>query len=155
MRFDKYGGEEFNDYELLELLLMFSTPRRDVNPLAKELLRIFGSVRGVIFAAPGLLSKVPGIGKNTELLLRLVGDIGVRCLYENLQEMPLLNNMSSLECYLRMKIGMDHNEKLMILFLDRKGYLQSEWCESGLDIGLQDYLIITADDCISIMNDLY
>jgi DNA repair protein RadC len=24
-----------------------------------------------------------------------------------------------------------------------------------LDIGLQDYLIITADDCISIMNDLY
>ena len=122
----------------------------------------------------------------------------------------MLNNMSSLECYLRMKIGMDHNEKLMILFLDRKGYLQSEWCESGaqnfvkldirsmlypivigknittaviahnhpsgvltpsaedivaterickvmayLDIGLQDYLIITADDCISIMNDLY
>ena len=116
MRFDKYGGEEFNDYELLELLLMFSTPRRDVKPLVKELLRIFGSVRGVIFAAPGLLSKVPGIGKNTELLLRLVGDIGVRCLYENLQEMPLLKNMSSLECYLRMKIGMDHNEKLMILF---------------------------------------
>ena len=42
-RFLLGGGRDMPDYELLELLLTIAIPRRDVKPLAKELIRKFGS----------------------------------------------------------------------------------------------------------------
>ena len=42
-RFRARGAESFEDYELLELLLFRSLPRRDVKPIAKALIRRFGS----------------------------------------------------------------------------------------------------------------
>jgi DNA repair protein RadC len=38
-RFNQAGRQGLADYELLELLLSFAIARRDVKPLAKELLR--------------------------------------------------------------------------------------------------------------------
>jgi len=43
-RFKKSGAEGFHDYELLELLLTYGIPRRDVKPIAKELINRFGSL---------------------------------------------------------------------------------------------------------------
>ena len=37
-RFLEVGGDSMPDYELLELVLFRSIPRRDVKPIAKELL---------------------------------------------------------------------------------------------------------------------
>ena len=50
-RFCDAGADAIADYELLELLLFRAIPRRDVKPLAKELIKIFGSFAEVI-AAP-------------------------------------------------------------------------------------------------------
>lgn len=57
---------------LLELLLTYSIPRRDVRPLAKALLAEFGSVAGVIAASPADLQQIPGIKENSAILLSLV-----------------------------------------------------------------------------------
>ncbi|MEQ9528849.1 MAG: hypothetical protein RIF42_10645, partial [Parvibaculaceae bacterium] len=43
------------DYEILELILFRSIPRRDVKPLAKELLKEFGSLSGALSAEPARL----------------------------------------------------------------------------------------------------
>ena len=50
------------DYEVLELLLGYSLTRKDTKPLAKELLRRFGGIRGVMDARPDELLAVPGFG---------------------------------------------------------------------------------------------
>ena len=50
------------DYEVLELLLGYALTRRDTKPLAKELLRRFGSIRGAVDARPDELAQVPGFG---------------------------------------------------------------------------------------------
>src|SRR3954452_21776890 len=42
-RFREAGSEAVTDYELLELLLVRALPRRDLMPLAKQLLATFGS----------------------------------------------------------------------------------------------------------------
>ena len=42
-RFTEVGGDALPDYELLELVLFRSIPRRDVKPIAKELLKRFGA----------------------------------------------------------------------------------------------------------------
>ena len=50
------------DYELLELVLFAPIPRRDVKPLAKELIRRFGGFADVIAAPPARLKEVDGVG---------------------------------------------------------------------------------------------
>lgn len=54
-RFLRDDGESFADYELLELLLCLAIPRRDVKPLAKSLIRTFGSFAATVAADPAAL----------------------------------------------------------------------------------------------------
>lgn len=57
---------------LLELLLTYSIPRRDVRPLVESLLRKFGSAEAVLSSKPDDLLKVPGIKEASAVLLKLV-----------------------------------------------------------------------------------
>ncbi|MCI8414784.1 MAG: RadC family protein [Ruminiclostridium sp.] len=65
------GLDSFSEVRTLELLLFFSRPQGDVNPLAHALLDTFGSLAGVLDASPEDLARVPGVGKNTVVLLKL------------------------------------------------------------------------------------
>ena len=47
-RFLKEGLDHFEPHNALELLLFFTNPRGDVNELAHELIREFGSFSGVL-----------------------------------------------------------------------------------------------------------
>ncbi len=67
-----------SDAELLELLLTFAIPRRDVAPLAQRLLAAFGDLDSVIAARPEKLSAVEGIGEATAVLLALVHRLHAR-----------------------------------------------------------------------------
>src|SRR5690349_24815514 len=49
-RFYGAGPEALSDYELLEMALFPALPRRDTKPLAKALLKAFGSFAEVIHA---------------------------------------------------------------------------------------------------------
>ncbi len=69
------GADSFADHNLLELLLCYSRPRGDVNPLAHELINTFGSFAGVFSAPYEELLKVEGTGQSTALLIRLIRDI--------------------------------------------------------------------------------
>ena len=46
------GFENFEDHQILELLLYYANTRSDTNPLAHELLDRFGSLKGVLEARP-------------------------------------------------------------------------------------------------------
>ena len=50
------------DYELVEYLLALAIPRRDTKPLAKALLREFGSFAQLIGADPDSLRRIDGMG---------------------------------------------------------------------------------------------
>ena len=49
-RFHGAGPDALSDYELLEMVLFTAQPRRDMKPLAKTLLKKFGSFAEVIHA---------------------------------------------------------------------------------------------------------
>lgn len=70
-RFLAHGLDGFADHEVLELVLFYAIPQRNVNPLAHELLNRFGSLHNVLEAAPGDLAKVEGIGEYAATLLSL------------------------------------------------------------------------------------
>ena len=64
-RFMRAGGESLHDYEMLELLLFQASARGDMKPLAKALLKRFGSFAATISAAPERLREVDGVGEAT------------------------------------------------------------------------------------------
>ena len=64
-RADKTGLTGFQPHEVLELLLMETIPRKDVNPLAHALIEHFGSFSAVLDAAREDLMQVDGVGERT------------------------------------------------------------------------------------------
>lgn len=63
------------EHELLEILLFPSLPRKDVNPLAHDLIRTFGDLSGVLNATLKELTSVDGVGKSTAAHLVAVGKV--------------------------------------------------------------------------------
>src|SRR3954464_13337055 len=66
------------DYELLELFLFRSIPKKDVKPLAKQLLARFGSLSAVLGATPEELKTVSGVGDTVALDLKLLHEASIR-----------------------------------------------------------------------------
>ena len=65
-RFHSAGPDALSDYELLEMVLFTAMPRGDIKPLAKTLLRKFGSFAEVIHAPEARLREVDGIGDSDD-----------------------------------------------------------------------------------------
>lgn len=70
-RYQKQGLEGFAQHEVLELLLFYAIPQKNVNPLAHRLIDRFGSLYGVLNASPQQLAQVEGIGEYAATLLSL------------------------------------------------------------------------------------
>ena len=66
------GFENFEDHQILELLLFYANTRSDTNPLAHELLDAFGSLKGVLEARPEQLMQIKGIGEQQATLISMV-----------------------------------------------------------------------------------
>lgn len=73
-RFLAGGLDGFSDHEVLELILFYAIPRRDVNELSHRLVETFGSFNGVIEAGIDDLCAVEGIGENSATLIKLMSE---------------------------------------------------------------------------------
>lgn len=73
-RFLSGGLEGFGDHEVLELILFYAIPRRDVNELAHRLVESFGSFKGVLDADFEDLCKIDGIGENAATLIKIFAE---------------------------------------------------------------------------------
>lgn len=70
-----HGQRIFDTYELLEMLLYYTVPYKDTNPIAKNLLSVFGDLDGVFRAGKEELLGVEGVGERTASLIGLVGQL--------------------------------------------------------------------------------
>ena len=61
-RFLDHGIDNFDDHNVLEMLLFYSNARSDTNPLAHELIDHFGSLSAVFDAPMEELMAVKGVG---------------------------------------------------------------------------------------------
>ncbi|MBQ3018351.1 MAG: RadC family protein [Clostridia bacterium] len=71
-RFLEQGIDSFEAHNILELLLFYSIPRRDTNEIAHDLLKNFGTLKGVFDADFNDLIKVDGIKENSATLIKLI-----------------------------------------------------------------------------------
>jgi DNA repair protein RadC len=122
-RFAADMGKSMPDYELLELLLMQLIPRRDVKPLAKQLVAHFGSFAGVIAAPLAQLQSFKGLGENTSIQLKLVQTAAIRLSQQVAMQQPVLSHWDALIAYCRATHAFEATEQFHVLYLDSKNRL--------------------------------
>ena len=122
-RFAEAGGEALADYELLELFLFRSIPRRDVKPLAKTLIQRFGDLGRVVAADLDQLQVVEGVSEKTALDLKLMHAASVRIAKEQVTGRPVISSWSALLDYVRTAMQHASTEEFRVLFLDKKNRL--------------------------------
>ena len=111
------------DYETLELFLFRSIPKRDVKPLAKQLLARFGSLGGVMGATAEELRTVAGVGLSVALDLKLLHELGLRTAREAVGRRPVISSWSALLAYVKTALAHEAREQFRVLYLDKKNQL--------------------------------
>ncbi|HEY6258824.1 MAG TPA: DNA repair protein RadC [Xanthobacteraceae bacterium] len=122
-RFLDGGTAAVTDYELLELVLFRALPRRDVKPLAKDLIARFGSFAEVISAPPERLAEIKGLGEAAITELKIVQAAAQRLARGQVQNRPVLSSWSSVLDYCRTAMAFADKEQLRVLFLDKRNKL--------------------------------
>jgi DNA repair protein RadC len=122
-RFLSGGADALADYELLELLLFLAIPQRDTKPLAKALIREFGSFADAIAAPVERLKEIDGVKEGTIAALKVVEAAALKLARGKVIGRPALSSWEALLDYCAAAMGRGQTEEFRILFLDRKNVL--------------------------------
>ena len=130
-QFRDHGIDAFADHEVLELLLYYAIPRRDTNPAAHALLDRFGSLNAVFSAPVEELERVPGVGANAALLLKLVPQVYRRARTSIAQNEVVLDTTERIGEFFVEQFVAQTSEVMYQLCLDAKGRLLPEGVRGG------------------------
>ncbi len=122
-RFIKDGFEHFEPHNILEMALFYTSPRQDTNGLAHDLIAQFGSLASVCDAPYDLLRKVPGVGDETAIFLKMIPEFAR--MYTQSRQSPkasLLEPEDAAAFFEPRFIGRT-NEVFMAAFLNGRGEL--------------------------------
>jgi DNA repair protein RadC len=99
-KFLKSGLSGFHDYEIVELLLTLGSPRKDCKPQAKEAIKRFQTLRGVLSASAEELQQIEGIGPHSAFGIRLVQEMAKEFLKGKIVEQTFLKSSREIFDYL-------------------------------------------------------
>jgi len=122
-RFVEHGAEHLPDYELLELFLFRSVPRRDVKKMAKDLVARFGSFAEVVAAPIELLTEIDGVGDSVAGDLKLIEAAVQRVTKRRIKPRASLGSWTEVIDYCRASMAFADREEFRCLFLDKKNGL--------------------------------
>jgi DNA repair protein RadC len=122
-RYQDGGESALADYELLELLLFTAIPRKDVKPIAKDLIATFETLHKMFEAPISALCDVKGVSGNIAIFLKTMHSLHTRAMHADLIDKPVLNNWDRLIAYLHAAMAEDDIERFRVLYLNRKNIL--------------------------------
>ncbi|MDR0329847.1 MAG: DNA repair protein RadC [Rickettsia sp.] len=117
------SAENLADYELLEMILFSVIPRKDVKPLAKELLTQFGSLANLINADKEKLLNIKGTNDNLYVNFVIMRELTNRMLKQKVINQNVISSWNVLIDYLKATMGSIKTEQFRILFLNKKNVL--------------------------------
>lgn len=122
-RFMQGGADALPDYELMELVLFRAIPRRDLKPLAKDIIERFGSFADAISAPEQRLREMSGLGDAAIIEIKLVEAAAQRLAQGRVLNRPAISSWDALLDYCQTSMAHRDTEQFRILFLDRKNTL--------------------------------
>ncbi len=133
MRFLHAPKRSLPDYEILEMILFYAVIRRDTKPIAKILLKKFGSLAGVIFADDASLKTVVGVGEGIIFFIKLLSDFFSRlCVPQQKGEIHVLSSWLAVLNYCQLTMGFKKSESFRVLMLNKRNILiADEFVDAG------------------------
>ena len=122
-RFIEAGLDGLLDYEVIELLLILGTPRKDCKQMAKEIIKKFGGLKGVLDALPEDLQQIKGIGPRNLFGFKLFQAVAERYQKSNMIKKNSFVSPKAVVSYLQEKLGRKKKEYFVILSLDSVNHL--------------------------------
>lgn len=111
------------DYEILEMILFSCFPRKDVKPIAKGLLKEFGSLSNLFSCDIEKLEKSNIINESTLTMIKVIYETSSRILQTEIREKPILQSWKAVLDHCQLSMGNIDKEQFRILFLNQKHYL--------------------------------
>jgi DNA repair protein RadC len=127
------GMVAFHEYEVVELLLTCAIPRKNVKPQAKELLREFGSLKGIVDAEIGDLERISGVGKESAIVIKFLRELATLYLEQKAKEKPQIACTSELLDFCRTAMGGKKDEEFCVIYLDAQNQIiEFETVQKGI-----------------------
>lgn len=120
-RFRTQGLAGFSEHEVLELLLTYAIPQRDVNPMAHALINQFGSLSAVLEADEAELMRVEGVGACAASLIALMPELFGRYQRSLLGKRPCIATFQDAMDYCMSLFYGAHEEQVYLICLDQGG----------------------------------
>ncbi|MFC1860606.1 RadC family protein [Chloroflexota bacterium] len=122
-RFIKSGLASFHDYEIVELLLTLGSPRKDCKQQAKEAIKMFKTLRGVLEAPPEELQQIDGIGPHSAFGIKLVQEVAREFLKEKIIDKPVYKSAEEIFDYLYHSMRDLKKEVFKVIYLNSQNQI--------------------------------
>ncbi len=117
-KFNKSGLAAFLDYEIIELLLTLGGTRGDCKPQAKEAIKRFKTLRGVLAASSAELQEIKGIGPANAFAIKLIQELSQKFLKEQILNKPFCKSSKEVFDYLCLSMRDLKKETFKVMFLN-------------------------------------
>ena len=109
-RFRKSGFSDFNEHQIIELLLFYTCPRIDTNELAHVLVNKFGTIAGIMDASYEDLTAVQGGSENTATLFKIISSF-LPIYFNSRSDGTVYDNTDKLKTLFRPQfVGLTHEQ---------------------------------------------
>ena len=122
-KFIKSGLSGFHDYEIVELLLSLGTPRKDCKQQAKEAIKKFKTLRGVLEAPSEELQQIEGIGSHSAFGIKLVQEVAREFLKEKIIDKPIYKSSQEIFDYLYHSMRDLKKEVFKVMYLNSQNQI--------------------------------
>ena len=122
-KFLKSGLSGFHDYEIVELLLTLGSPRKDCKQQAKEAIKRFKTLRGVLAASPEELQQIDGIGPHSAFGIKLMQEVANEFLKEKIIQKPFYKSPQEIFDYLYHAMRDLKKEVFKVIYLNSQSQI--------------------------------
>lgn len=122
-KFIKSDLAGFHDYEIIELLLSLGTPRKDCKQQAKEAIKRFKTLRGILEATPEELQQIKGIGAHSAFGIKLVQEVAREFLKEKIIDKPVYKSAQEIFDYLYHSMRDLKKEVFKVIYLNSQNQI--------------------------------
>jgi DNA repair protein RadC len=122
-KFLKSGMSGFNEYEIIELLLSLGTPRKDCKAPAKEAIKRFKTLRGVLEAPAEELQQIDGIGAHSAFGIKLVQEVAREFLRAKILDKPFYKSTQEVFDYLYHAMRGLRKEVFKVVYLNSQNQM--------------------------------
>lgn len=122
-KFAAGGAAGMHNYELIELLLTYAIPRKDVKPVAKELLARFKNIAGIFDADLKELCEIHGLSADSALLVSLMRELCSEYLAEKMSGKDVVSSPKSVFDFARMRLSGLKDEAFLVIYVNTKNHI--------------------------------